>query len=140
MPTERAVSKNGLTAAQFARHDERLSAMEADVKETRRVQDGHTKTLENHTQILESHTQTLEEHTQRLDRIDRTLDEHTKILAEHSHKLDEHSADLVIIKATLAEHTVRLNVLEDKVDRGFERMDAGFAELKKLIKGLSVGY
>ena len=59
-----------------------------------------------------------------------TLEETVNLIQQ---TVNEHSSDLSIIKQTLRELTVRLDVMESTMERGFERMDAGFAELRAMI-------
>ncbi len=67
-------------------------------------------------------------HDERLDKIDKTLEVHTRIL-------DEHSQRFITMQQTL-------DVLEDKMDRGFARVDSRFDTLEALIRqalGLTFG-
>ena len=78
----------------------------------------------NHSQQLTPRVLILEETVRS---IKQAINEQTQMHAQYAENFS-------IIKQSLREHSGRINVIEDSLERGFERMDQGFAELKVLIR------
>lgn len=112
--------------AQLENQRTRVSSLEESVGRIEGGMNRHEKRLDRIENKLDEHTIILDEHT-------RILDEHTRILDEHTRLLEEHSSDLTIIKQTLAEHSTRFNVLEDKMDAGFAKIDLKFERVFQLL-------
>ena len=141
-------------------HTRQLQEHTRELRELRRIAEEHTRQLQEHTQqlqehtqqlrelraIAEEHTRQLQEHTRELRELRRIAEEHTRQLQEHTRQLQEHTKELRELRRIVEEHTRQLlaltrevgelreavRVLEERLDRLSQRVDAALGQVFEL--------
>lgn len=118
---------------QLESHRKRVGTLEGRSGEIEEKIDQIQVKQEDHDEYFIRIHDKLEDHDKQFVKIDQRFVRIETILDHHSVVLDEHSSTLDLIKRLALENAKRIDILEDTVERGFERMDRGFSELKGLI-------
>ncbi|MCX2728182.1 hypothetical protein OO015_11840 [Thermomicrobium sp. 4228-Ro] len=127
-------------------HTRQLQEHTQELRELRRIAEEHTRQLQEHTQelrelrrIAEEHTRQLQEHSQQLRELRRTAEEHTRQLQEHTKELqelrrivEEHTRQLLALTREVGELREAVRVLEERLDRLSQRVDAALGQVFEL--------